>query len=457
MAELREFTARLGATLSGAEDGLDRIRAMEELRGALAAAQAVESATLVAERRIAAEVEIATVPRPGVGSRRRLELAERQTVAEIGKARRISPHQAGRFVRWACAARSETPAKFGLLAAGSLSERRAVTVFEVAAPLTPEQRRQVDAELAPELPGWGDAKVDTETRAAVYRADPAGAVHRAAYAASQRRATTRPAPDTMAFLNVLAPVAQVVACRAALEQAATHATAAGDPRSRGALMADTLVERVTGQALAAEVPLAVQLVITDQTLRGGDEPAHLADGTPIPAPQAREMVTGETEAHRSIRRLFTDPAGRLVTAETTAREFTPAMAEPVRLRDQICTTPWCDAPIRHIDHHDPHTHGGPTSLTNARGTCQWCNQTKADQVPEPTPPDPPAPAGSSPPRRRKPPPHPTRTACPPQPAFRPHPAIERGCRTPTAPLRDAAVAAARQADGAGSNSTHSSR
>ena len=170
-------------------------------------------------------------------------------------------------------------------------------------------------------------------------------------------------------------------------------------------MADTLVERVTGQTVAADVPLAVQLVITDQTLRGSDEPAHLADGAPIPAPLAREMVTGETAAHRSVRRLFTDPAGRLVTAETNARDFTPAMAELVRLRDQTCTTPWCDAPIRHIDHSVPRTHGGPTSLTNARGTCQWCNQTKADQAPQPTPPEspePPTPAGITPPRRRKP-------------------------------------------------------
>ena len=406
VAELRRLVVALGVDAltvhSDVPNRLERLRVMEELRGALAAAQAVEAAALVAERRIAAEVEIATVPRPGVGSRRRLELAERQTVADIGKARRISPHQAGRFVRWACAARAETPATFGLLAAGALSERRAMTVFEVAAPLTPEQRRAVDAELAPNVTGWGDAKVDTETRAAVYRTDPAGAVHLAAYAASQRRVTTRPAPDTMAFLNLLAPVAQVVACRAALEKAATHATAAGDPRSRGALMADTLVERVTGQALAAEVPLAVQLVITDQTLRGGDEPAHLADGTSVPAPLAREMITGETAAHRSIRRLFTAPAGRLVTAETNARDFTPAMAELVRLRDQTCTTPWCDAPIRHIDHHVPRTHGGPTSLTNARGTCQWCNQTKADQLPEPPPQEPPAPPGINRPRRRRP-------------------------------------------------------
>lgn len=100
-------------------------------------------------------------------------------------------------------------------------------------------------------------------------------------AEAERRVTLRPAPDTMSRLGALLPVAQGVAAYAALGRAADTARAAGDPRSRGQLMIDTLVERVTGQCAAAAVPVEVTLVMTDAALLsrsgtpGHDEPAML--------------------------------------------------------------------------------------------------------------------------------------------------------------------------------------
>ena len=38
--------------------------------------------------------------------------------------------------------------------------------------------------------------------------------------------------------------------------------------------------------------------------------------------------------------------------------------------------PWCDAPVRHADHADPHRTGGATSCTNGSGLCARCNHTK---------------------------------------------------------------------------------
>ena len=53
-------------------------------------------------------------------------------------------------------------------------------------------------------------------------------------------------------------------------------------------MADTLVERITGQTRADAVPLAVNLVLSDQTLLAGShEPAWIQDYGPIPADTAR--------------------------------------------------------------------------------------------------------------------------------------------------------------------------
>ncbi|MEO7746234.1 MAG: HNH endonuclease signature motif containing protein, partial [Actinomycetota bacterium] len=79
-----------------------------------------------------------------------------------------------------------------------------------------------------------------------------------------------------------------------------------------------------------------------------------------------------------LRWLYATPAeGALVAMDSRARCFPPALAEFIRLRDRTCRTPWCDAPVRHVDHVRAHAHGGPTTAHNARGLCEACNHAKA--------------------------------------------------------------------------------
>ena len=59
-----------------------------------------------------------------------------------------------------------------------------------------------------------------------------------------------------------------------------------------------------------------------------------------------------------------------------SRFFTGALAQLIGLRDQICRTPWCDAPIRHHDHVVGVAAGGDTSLVNGQGLCEACNYAK---------------------------------------------------------------------------------
>ena len=78
-----------------------------------------------------------------------------------------------------------------------------------------------------------------------------------------------------------------------------------------------------------------------------------------------------------LRRLYSRPAtGELVAMDSTARRFGGNLAQFLRLRDQACRTPWCDAPIRHLDHARDSADSGPTSASNGQGLCEACNHAK---------------------------------------------------------------------------------
>ena len=62
--------------------------------------------------------------------------------------------------------------------------------------------------------------------------------------------------------------------------------------------------------------------------------------------------------------------------DARTRLFPTSLARFVRLRDRVCRTLWCDAPIRHIDHAHDHQHGGPTEAINGQGLCEACSHAK---------------------------------------------------------------------------------
>jgi hypothetical protein len=195
-------------------------------------------------------------------------------------------------------------------------------------------------------------------------------------------------------------------------------------------MADTLVERVTGQATAEAVPIEVQLVVSDESLSGSavddspttdagtraaQEPAQLLGYGPIPAGLARRLLLPVVDGNRGarsdssdgspkdrgvrsdstdgsheprtadeiertrvwLRRLYVRPAdGTLVAMDSRRRIFDDGLRRVLIARDQHCRTPWCGAPIRHLDHVVAHADGGATSVDNGQGLCQACNHAK---------------------------------------------------------------------------------
>lgn len=252
--------------------------------------------------------------------------------------------------------------------------------------LSREDRRAVDRAIAgdPEaLESYSDRVVLGELRKLAARLDPAAVADRRRRAEAQRTVTVRPAPDTMAYLTVLLPVAQAVAAYAALSAEADSQRAAGDPRSRGQVMADTLLARVTGAPTAAGrpiVPVSINLVMTDRALLAGqDDTALLPGHGPIPADLARELVADhlDTGTRTWLRRLYAHPeSGELVAMDSRARLFRGQLREFLDLRDQFCRTPWCNARIRHRDHIIAVAGGGQTSGTDGQGLCEACNYAK---------------------------------------------------------------------------------
>ncbi len=435
---VRGWIAALGARPGDLDDAgftdlddaalVDLIRALEDLKSAASAVQARASVALDVSQR--AMQRAAGVPS---------ELLGRGVGAQVALARRESPHAGGRYLGLAKALVAEMPHTLAALSSGVLSEWRATLLVRESACLSREDRAAFDEEIAGDaaaLAGLGTRALVARAKAVALRLDAASVVARARRAEAERCVTIRPAPDTMTYLTALLPVAQGVGVYAALVRAADSARAAGDPRSRGQVMADELVARIaaggvspvaaggttTGAPVGDDADnrpvtrLEVQLVMTDRTLLAGDdEPAHIPGYGTVPGAWARNAVLdaldpsgaidrsgaldprGARDSHGAapppagrvastsplgrlevwVRRLFTAPTtGQLVAMDSRSRLAPPGLANLIRARDGSCRTPYCDAPARHIDHVVPDADGGPTDAANLQAKCERCNHAK---------------------------------------------------------------------------------
>lgn len=318
--------------------------------------------------------------------------------AQVALARRESPARGSRLLGLAKALVTEMPHTLAALDSGQLNEWRATLLVKETACLSAEDRCAVDEELSADTGtflGSGDRAVKAAARTASYRRDPRSISQRASHAASERAVSLRPAPDTMAYVTALLPVAQGVAVHAALTRHADALRSGGDIRSRGQVMADALVERITGTP-GGVARVEIQLVMTDRTLFQGDsEPVRLAGYGIVPAGWARKMaMLGQSHSGTEndadggsgpctgtlgvwLRRLYTAPGtGDLIAMDSRARLFPAGLRRLISARDDTCRTPYCDAPIRHCDHIVPWHHGGATAAANGAGLCEACNHTK---------------------------------------------------------------------------------
>jgi Domain of unknown function (DUF222) len=362
----------LAAVDPGADEAalIEQIAWLERVKSAAAAGQARAAAALDEARR--ADEAAAGVPRAKQG---------RGVASEVALARRDSPVCGGRHLGLAKALVHEMPHTLAALQCGALSEWRATLIARESACLDVDDRRRLDAELCTDvgkLEGKGDKRITAAAKEIAARLDAQAVVDRAAKAEADRTVTIRPAPDCMTYVTVLLPVKQGVGVYAALKR---QADTTFDERSRGQVMADTLFERVTGKPAEQPESVALNLVMSDQALWGQDNAPAVLDGYgPIPASVAQALVRDavvDERALASLRRLYRDPkSGSLVAMESRSRFFPKGLAGFIGLRDRMCRTPYCDAPIRHRDHATPRNRGGPTTAANGLGECERCNYVK---------------------------------------------------------------------------------
>ena len=352
---------------------VDELRELEELKCAAEGRQARLTASLdrirqseLAERKRSDPLPAAVAPH-----------------LEVALARRVSPHRGRQLLSLARYLATELPHTRAALETGKISEWRASLIARETSCLEAEHRAAIDELVASDgevLSQQGDRELVALCRREAARRDAAALAARRRRAESERRVSIRPAPDAMVYLTALLPLAQGVGVYAALKAAADTAVGTGQATSIGAAMADELVRRTTAREKVEAQPVSVRLTMSsDALLSHADDPAFLDSYGPVPAEVARALLADNLESGAKVwlKRLFVRPEdGALVSMESKARRFPPALAEFLELRDRWCRTAYCGAPIRHHDHVDPHARGGPTSAGNGQGLCVDCSLSK---------------------------------------------------------------------------------
>ncbi|MBJ7331402.1 MAG: DUF222 domain-containing protein [Solirubrobacteraceae bacterium] len=373
---VRSLTADLLTAHEGLENDeqrIDFVRALEELKCAASGSQAAATADFSKsqlDKQVAAGVR---KERLGVG-----------IASQVALARRVSPAQGQRLTGFATVVRREMPFTDEALRRGRITERAALALVQETACLELPDRAEVDRRIAGDLDAveqLSERQVIREARAAVAELDPAAVAERRRRAEADRHVTTRPAPDTMMWLGSLLPVKDGVAVWAVLSREADRARAAGDQRSRGQIMADTLRDRVLDGGAEADAPaLMINVIVPDSVLLGDEDgTGWVQDYGPVPGDLLREWIAQNAEdgVDQWVRRLYASPTtGEVVAMDSKARRFEGKLAEFLRLRDQECRTDNCHGLIRHLDHVQRQADGGPTSATNGQGTCETCNYAK---------------------------------------------------------------------------------
>lgn len=280
------------------------------------------------------------------------------------------------------------PGMLTALAEGTLNPRSVHTVGSAMGPVPPHVRELVDTMLTAQLPDLQDCgtrEISDHVARMLHALDPEGAAERHRRAMKDRHVTITREDHGMASVRALIPAIDAARIRKGLSVAAEGARAAGDRRGHQQIMADMFADALVGRGDGIDpTTLDIGIIITDRSLLA---PAHADAATiegfgPVPYDHVREAMLravgsgGEdTDLALTIRNLYADlDVGQLVGVEARSRAFPASLRRFLTLAHQTCRAPFCNAPIRQMDHIVPWSQGGATSLDNGNGTCGGDNQ-----------------------------------------------------------------------------------
>ena len=317
-------------------------------------------------------------------------------VDEVAARLGLSRPAAARHVTVAHGAR-QLPEVADAMASGEVDRRKAEALVATGR-LPDEVRRDVVAQLRPDLEQLTVRQIRDRLRRAEIAEDPDGAEDRRRRARRERSVTLEPVDDAMAYLTAYLPADDAARVFAAVEgpALAQHRTP-GEERRLDECRADTLVALLTGRmAATGEVsagreaaarpsdpghgPVPVQVTVAASTLLGTDDlPAILAGYGPIPAEMGRCLAT---DPEATWQRLLTDPQTGVLT-DRSSRAYRPSarLRAAVTARDATCTFPGCQVPARrgdldHVDPFDPAADRPQTHGDNLHALCRTHHRAK---------------------------------------------------------------------------------
>lgn len=276
------------------------------------------------------------------------------------------------------------PVVLAALESGELTLRHVRVLLNATVSLTNELVDRVVDAVLPFASELSVAAFRRKTEREVQRVAPATAEEQHVLAVAERRVVRHVLEHGMAEIYALLPADAAATVWTAVQALADTADTA-DARTADQRRADALTQLactvLTGEA-PAQLPgrhrmaPAIQVTVNLSTLLGYDaEPGDLAGHGPIPADLARRLAV---DTSGTLRRLITDPVGRLVDYGRTVYRPPAGLADHVLARDVTCRFPHCSAPARRcdIDHLQAWADGGETNDANLHLLCHGHHRQK---------------------------------------------------------------------------------
>lgn len=374
----RDFvcTARSGAEIARLTDDGELVDTLAAVRRMRARADAIEAHALSRLATLRREPTGMVEPDTGRPGWRESRYLPDEAALEL----RVTRRQAEARVERATALVRRFPRLLSAMADGELEGYAAGRVCEVAAGLSDEQARQVDADLATKRESGRLDVVDPvalrrAARRLVLKVDPEGATVRARAARTGRKVELIPGEDSMATLAADLPAEVASSAYARLDRMARSARRGGDERTLDQLRADIAGSLLLGQdpsvarpdtdaVVYVHVPVTTALTMTDSG-------AELAGYGEIPGPIAREIMTNPRSVWRAV---LTDPGtGEITDLGRSRRHPTQLVRDLVNARDRECSVPGYHrpAPACDFDHLDAWVADqGSTSEANGAPKCR---------------------------------------------------------------------------------------